>query len=541
MRRNDISIGKRLAVGFGAITFIMAVLICIAIFNMKQLDTRFSQVVDLNAARIEKANAAIKAIDQIFYAMGIIMMSQDQSIAEENAKVIAEKRKVLGEAFDALSKLGLTQRATDLVEQNRVASAAGKQANNKAMELAKAGNREEAMSVYVKEARPFALQNIAAMEELVRYEQGEMALARQAALKESLKYRLLLVVLGVIGLSMVVSATVYLTRSITVPLKEGVSVADRLANGDLGTKVAYEARDEVGQLLASMKNMVEKWRVVVSHVASTATSLSSAATELSASAEQMSKGSSVQAERVATVATSSEEMSKTVLDVAKNANGISQSATDAAMTARGGASVVNRAVEEVKDIALTVNDCARFVESLGERSKQIGEIVGVINDIADQTNLLALNAAIEAARAGDQGRGFAVVADEVRKLAERTATSTSEIGVMIKGIQDEVGRAVEAMNIATTKVGQGVKYSEEAGNSLGVIVKGVDDLQLMVQEIASATEEMSATSDEISKDVEEIASISRETSTSSEQTATASGELAKLAVALQNIVGGFRM
>ena len=165
MRRNDISIGKRLAVGFGAITFIMAVLICIAIFNMKQLDTRFSQVVDLNAARIEKANAAIKAIDQIFYAMGIIMMSQDQSIAEENAKVIAEKRKGLGEAFDALSKLGLTQRATDLVEQNRVASAAGKQANNKAMELAKAGNREEAMSVYVKEARPFALQNIAAMEE----------------------------------------------------------------------------------------------------------------------------------------------------------------------------------------------------------------------------------------------------------------------------------------------------------------------------------------------------------------------------------------
>ena len=360
-------------------------------------------------------------------------------------------------------------------------------------------------------------------------------------MKESLKYRLLLVVLGVIGLSMVVSATVYLTRSITVPLKEGVSVADRLANGDLGTKVAYEARDEVGQLLASMKNMVEKWRVVVSHVASTATSLSSAATELSASAEQMSKGSSVQAERVATVATSSEEMSKTVLDVAKNANGISQSATDAAMTARGGASVVNRAVEEVKDIALTVNDCARFVESLGERSKQIGEIVGVINDIADQTNLLALNAAIEAARAGDQGRGFAVVADEVRKLAERTATSTSEIGVMIKGIQDEVGRAVEAMNIATTKVGQGVKYSEEAGNSLGVIVKGVDDLHFMVQEIASATEEMSATSDEISKDVEEIASISRETSTSSEQTATASGELAKLAVALQNIVGGFRM
>jgi methyl-accepting chemotaxis protein len=112
---------------------------------------------------------------------------------------------------------------------------------------------------------------------------------------------------------------------------------------------------------------------------------------------------------------------------------------------------------------------------------------------------------------------------------------------MIRGIQEEVRKAVEVMALATTKVDQGVKYSEEAGGSLGVIVKSVDDLQLMVQQIASATEEMSATSDQISKDVEQIATTSRETSNSSEQTALASGDLANLAVSLQNIVGGFRL
>ncbi len=229
----------------------------------------------------------------------------------------------------------------------------------------------------------------------------------------------------------------------------------------------------------------------------------------------MSKGSAVQAERTAVVSTSSEEMSQTVLDVAKNASSISVSASDTVHTARDGETVVNRAVKEVKEIAFTVNDSSRFVHSLGERSKQIGEIVGVINDIADQTNLLALNAAIEAARAGEQGRGFAVVADEVRKLAERTGQATSEIGTMIKSVQDEVGKAVEIMAGATSKVDQGVRLSEEAGSALTSIVTRVDDLQAIMQHIASATEEMSATSEEITREIEQIAIISRETSSSS--------------------------
>ena len=181
------------------------------------------------------------------------------------------------------------------------------------------------------------------------------------------------------------------------------------------------------------------------------------------------------------------------------------------------------------------------MRSLGERSKHIGEIVNVINDIADQTNLLALNAAIETARAGEQGRGFAVVADEVRKLAERTAHATSEIGNMIKAIQSEVNNAVDSIETATKKVNVGVELSAHAGGSLKRIVEKVDELQLMVQQIAPATEEMSATSDSINRDIEQIASISKETSMSSEQTTQAAGELSRLLVSLQKIVGEFKL
>jgi methyl-accepting chemotaxis protein len=188
-----------------------------------------------------------------------------------------------------------------------------------------------------------------------------------------------------------------------------------------------------------------------------------------------------------------------------------------------------------------VGESAVFVKSLGDRSKQISEIITVINEIADQTNLLALNAAIEAARAGEQGRGFAVVADEVRKLAERTAHATAEISEMIKSIQAEVTKAVSAMENATKKVESGVEFSGQAGGALQSIVAHVDDLHAMVQQIASATNEMTATSEQISRDIESIATISKETSVGSEQTSHASGELARLSLDLQRVVGDFKL
>jgi len=195
----------------------------------------------------------------------------------------------------------------------------------------------------------------------------------------------------------------------------------------------------------------------------------------------------------------------------------------------------------VKEIAQTVDESAAFVKTLGERSHQIGEIITVINDIADQTNLLALNAAIEAARAGEQGRGFAVVADEVRKLAERTANATSEIGSMISAIQEGVSQAVGSMESATRKVETGVELSNSAGQSLRLIVQSVEQLQLMVQQIASATEEMSATSEQITRDIEQIASVSQGVAVSSRQTAKASSEMAQLSETFELLVGEFTL
>jgi len=345
-----------------------------------------------------------------------------------------------------------------------------------------------------------------------------------------------IVAAAVIGLTL----SYAITRSITIPIKQSVRAAKALAKGNLALIVPTDRKDEFGEEMAAVKEMVEKWQDVISNVKAAATSISSAGQQLRAGAEQTSRGSGNQADRASQLAAASEQMSQTVLDIARNTNNIASSAAETAQIAKKGEEIVNQSVKEVKEIAETVNESSGTIRSLGRRSNQIGQIVGVINDIADQTNLLALNAAIEAARAGEQGRGFAVVADEVRKLAERTANSTHEIGDMIKAIQSDVDKAIATMDNVAKKVEAGVDLSGKAGESLHTIVGSVDELLGMVQQIASATDQMSATSEEINRDIEQIASVSKEVSGSSEQTAQASGELAKLSRGLQDMVDGFK-
>lgn len=366
--------------------------------------------------------------------------------------------------------------------------------------------------------------------------------------KESLEDNRMVIYITVgvafIAIGIAVFLGLILSRMIATPLQKGVELAEAIAAGDLTHSMdssAIDRTDEVGQLLTAMRHMVAKLKGIMADIRAAADTIASASQELSSSSEQMSHGVSEQTGRTSQVATAATEMSQTVVDIAKNASSIATSALDTAKMAKDGEDIVDKSVEEVKAIATTVNESAKLMTSLGGRSRQIGEIVGVIKDIADQTNLLALNAAIEAARAGEQGRGFAVVADEVRKLAERTTKATAEIGGMITAIQDEVGKAVESMDEGTKRVNIGVEFSTKGGHALRNIVKSVNDLQAMVQQIASATDQMSTASDQISGDIEAIASVSNETSSSSNQIAQSANDLARLSTDLAGIVGKFKV
>ena len=348
------------------------------------------------------------------------------------------------------------------------------------------------------------------------------------------------------GSGIILVMVYFIASMITKPLKRCAKLAGFLAQGDFsGKDLNVSSMDEAGILagaLDKMKaNLNDLLNTTMRNVSNSSLQVASASEELSMTVKSMVERLDDQTKRVSQIATASEEMSQTVLDIAQNTNKIANSATETSALAKEGEEIVKRSMAEVKEIADTVDMSADIVRTLGDRSKHIGDIVNAIEDIADQTNLLALNAAIEAARAGEHGRGFAVVADEVRKLAERSVKSTTEIRDMIKSTQDEVFKAIDSMENVSSKVSVGVELSAQTGKALSVIVDKAHDLQLNVQQIASATEEMSTTSGEISKDIEAVAMVSRENSDGAMEIERASTELSRLSADLKEVVEQFKL
>ena len=399
----------------------------------------------------------------------------------------------------------------------------------------------EAGNVLMEDFDKTSIAITAKVEEFVKQQTDEATLMSDNVQKSVSQIITVLLVMTLITIVSGILTAWYITSSVVRPLSRAVDVSNAIANGDLTIKIQSDSNDETGQLLQSMDNMVTNLKKLIANMKETSSNMASASEQLSASSEQMSKGVISQSDRSAQIASAAHEMSQTVVEIAKNASSIAASASGTANIAREGENIVEKSVSEVKDIAKTVSESSKVMVSLGERSKQIGDIIRVISEIADQTNLLALNAAIEAARAGEQGKGFAVVADEVRKLAERTAKATSEIGSMIGAIQDEVQKSVTSMGEVSKMVGTGVEFSTQTGEALEKIVSSVSELQMMVQQIASATEEMSATSEHISGDIMAVARVSKETSTGSEQIADASSEVARLASRLLTMGEQFKV
>ena len=264
--------------------------------------------------------------------------------------------------------------------------------------------------------------------------------------------------------------------------------------------------------------------------------IASASEELSAQIEQSSHGAEQQAHRIADTATAVEEMNATVIEVAKNAGAGANLSASTQGKAKEGDDVTTkcrRAMDEVQaeTIGLKTN-----MDTLSVHAQAINEIMTVISDIADQTNLLALNAAIEAARAGEAGRGFAVVADEVRKLAEKTMSSTQDVGKAIQAIQESSKEGVRRMDQAVGKVNLAADLAEKCGAALAEILSLAEQTADQVRSIATASEEQSASSEEIARSVEHVNTIAAETSQAMGEASKAVSELAAQAQNLSRII-----
>nr|WP_153772752.1 methyl-accepting chemotaxis protein [Pseudomonas sp. MNR3A] len=353
-------------------------------------------------------------------------------------------------------------------------------------------------------------------------------------------FTLIVLSLVVIILALVAIA-VLLTRSIVVPLAAAVSVAERVATGDLTQEIRIVGRDEPALLLRALSRMQESLRDTIRKIAASSDQLASASEELHTVTEDTSRGLHQQSAEIDQAATAVNQMTAAVEEVANNAVSTADASRGADQTTRDGRDQVNQALSSIQQLVEDVTGTSSEIEQLATSANEISRVLDVIGSIAGQTNLLALNAAIEAARAGEAGRGFAVVADEVRALAHRTQQSTAEIEQMIGGIQTGTERAVGSMHSSQGRASGTLEIAEAAGQALELIAEAIAAINQRNLVIASASEEQAQVAREVDRNLVNIRDLAMQTSAGANQTSAAAQDLSRLAVELNGMVAQFKV
>ncbi|MDD2733086.1 MAG: methyl-accepting chemotaxis protein [Desulfuromonadaceae bacterium] len=315
-------------------------------------------------------------------------------------------------------------------------------------------------------------------------------------------------------------------------------------------KSVYEINDGMDKLSESTTETSSsslEMAATIEEIAMGAEKLEEAAEEVSSSIIEMTSsikeiGASIinLLDASITTASSIAEMDATIKQVEKNSKDSASISESVRSDAEIGKNAVLEAIAGMQAIRASSQITSEVVETLSLRVNDIGTILQVIDEVAEQTHLLALNAAIIAAQAGEHGKGFAVVADEIRELADRTSSSTQEIATVIKGVQEETRRAVNAINQAEESIAEGEKLSQRSGTALEKIVAGVERAGLQVSEIAKATIEQARGSQSIREAMESvedmvssIANSSREHSRGAEMISAAVERMKNLTIHLR--------
>jgi len=513
MNIKNMKIGARLGLAFGAVLGLAAVLAAVGIVRLQQvavasgdmdLTIRKARLADrwLADSRINRAlsDVRVRAIDAED-------LQRVKALMKTNSAEISKIQEELAALIVVAEGKGLL---ADIAEKRKVYSAA----RDVVFASKDQGADPAALDKLARETMNPALDAYDGLVgKLVEHQTRLFDDAKANVNQVVADGRILLAGVGALAVLLGAALAWRLTRSITVPLRCAVAVANAVAEGDLSSRVEAGGGDETGQLMAALKTMNANLNALVARVRGGADTIASAAVEVAAGNLDLSSRTEQQAGSLEESASSMEELTSTVRQNADNAQQGKRMAATASQVASHGGAVVAQVVETMG----AINASAR----------KIVDIIAVIDGIAFQTNILALNAAVEAARAGEQGRGFAVVAGEVRTLAQRSAAAAREIKTLI---DDSV-----------QKVDAGSRLVGEAGATMQDVVASVQRVTDIMTEISAASHEQSAGIVQVSQAINEMDQVTQQNAALVEQASAATESMQEQARKLAEAVGVFKL
>ena len=513
MQLKQLKIGQRLALAFGLVLVLLAVVLATGVQKLSAMNDLLVKVVEVNNARIDAASTMRDNLRRISIAVRDMTIISDEAQMQEQSTAIAKAREAYEVGAKALdgsitSEEGRAQLANTAAAVARVLPLIAK-----GEALARQNDLEAGRDFLREEFVPAMRGWTTSIDDIITLQSTRNNEDQARGRDAYAQARVLMFTVGGIALIAAVAIAWLITRSITRPLNRAVEVARTVAAGDLSSHIEVTSLDETGQLLGALKDMNTNLRDIVSQVREGTDTIATASDEIAVGNLDLSSRTEQQASSLEETASSMEELTSTVkqnAEHARQANGLARSASDVAT--RGGA---------------VVSDVVETMGAIHASASKIVDIISVIDGIAFQTNILALNAAVEAARAGEQGRGFAVVASEVRNLAQRSASAAKEIKTLI---DDSVN-----------KVDEGSRLVTQAGATMDEIVVSVKRVTDIMGEITVASHEQENGIEQINHAVTEMDAVTQQNAALVEEAAAAAQSLKEQSARLAETVSVFNL